>query len=168
MAIALSLSVMAQEPEWLVKFKALNKQLNEQANREDWKSALKTMDNMHKLFFAQPDSLRIRHTGGDDLSNSFYYNLACFNVLDRNNKKAVKAFKDYTDRVIGKQEINLSQILTDSDLDPIRNDKEFKECITRLRKWGDYKQILKDSKQYVRGNVPDGMRFHYANPNDSD
>ena len=168
MAIALSLSVMAQEPEWLVKFKALNKQLNEQANREDWKSALKTMDNMHKLFFAQPDSLRIRHTGGDDLSNSFYYNLACFNVLDRNNKKAVKAFKDYTDRVIGKQEINLSQILTDSDLDPIRNDKEFKECITRLRKWGDYKQILKDSKQYVRGNVPDGMRFHYANPNDPD
>ena len=66
MAIALSLSVMAQEPEWLVKFKALNKQLNEQANREDWKSALKTMDNMHKLFFAQPDSLRKHHTGGED------------------------------------------------------------------------------------------------------
>jgi hypothetical protein len=38
----------------------------------------------------------------------------------------------------------------------------------RLTAWGDYKQKLKDAKPYYSGTLPEGIKFHYASPNDPD
>ena len=80
----------------------------------------------------------------------------------------MKTFEYYTDRVIDSEEIRLTNINRDSDLDAIRQESRFKACMERLAKWGDYKQKLKDAKQYYSGLVPDGFKFRYAAPNDPD
>ena len=165
-AVAYTIPVISQQT-WKDKYDELNELHYDYVDKEDWRGAVSAMDKMHKVFMAQPDSVRIAANGEDDLSGNFYYNLACYRTLAGDKKGAIKTFKHYTDRVIGNEEINLSHISTDTDLDAIRSNKEFEECMKRLRKWGDYKQKLKDAGQYVSGVGPIDMKFKYASPNDS-
>ena len=116
----------------------------------------------------QPDSVRMDYLWDTDLNGNFYYNLACWKTLAGDKKGALKTFEYYTARVIDKEEINLTNINSDSDLDAIRNEPRFKSCMERLTAWGDYKQKLKNAKQYYRGLVPDGMKFKYMSPNNPD
>ena len=89
----------------------------------------------------------------DKIRGNFYYNLACYKTLAGDKKGALKTFEYYTDRVIDSEEINLSNINRDSDLNALRDEPRFKACMERLAKWGDYKQKLKDAKQYVQGYI---------------
>lgn len=159
-------SAAAQTPEWQQQLDRLDEQADKLREQKEWKKLVANCKQQYKIYMSQPDSVRMAYMGTTDINGNYYYNLACYSTLAGDKKGALKTFEHYTDRVIGREEILLTNINKDSDLDAIRQEPRFKVCMERLTKWGDYKQKLKDAEQYVRGFVPDGMRFRYATPND--
>ena len=172
--LLLSLAVMAlfgasaQTPEWRKQLDRLDKEADQLYEEKKWKKLVANQEQYRKVFMSLPDSVRQEHFWSTDLSGNYYYNLACWKTLAGDKKGALKTFEYYTDRVIDSEEIRLTNINRDSDLDAIRQEPRFKACMERLVKWGDYKQKLKDAKQYHSGLVPDGFKFRYAAPNDPD
>ena len=172
--LLLSLAVMAlfgasaQTPEWRKQLDRLDKEADQLYEEKKWKKLVANQEQYRKVFMSLPDSVRQEHFWSTDLSGNYYYNLACWKTLAGDKKGALKTFEYYTDRVIDSEEIRLTNINKDSDLDAIRQEPRFKACMERLTKWGDYKQKLKDAKQYHSGLVPDGFKFRYAAPNDPD
>lgn len=172
--LLLSLAVMAlfgasaQTPEWRKQLDRLDKEADQLYEEKKWKKLVANQEQYRKVFMSLPDSVRQEHFWSTDLSGNYYYNLACWKTLAGDKKGALKTFEYYTDRVIDSEEIRLTNINRDSDLDAIRQEPRFKACMERLAKWGDYKQKLKDAKQYHSGLVPDGFKFRYAAPNDPD
>ncbi|MBQ3212091.1 MAG: transglutaminase domain-containing protein [Alistipes sp.] len=172
--LLLSLAVMAlfgasaQTPEWRKQLDRLDKEADQLYEEKKWKKLVANQEQYRKVFMSLPGSVRQEHFWDTDLSGNYYYNLACWKTLAGDKKGALKTFEYYTDRVIDSEEIRLTNINHDSDLDAIRQEPRFKACMERLAKWGDYKQKLKDAKQYHSGLVPDGFKFRYAAPNDPD
>ena len=158
----------AQAPAWQQQLDRLDKEADQLYEDQKWGKLVANQEKYRKIFMAQPDSVRMDYMWDTDLSGNFYYNLACWKTLAGDKKGALKTFEYYTNRVIDKEEINLSRINTDSDLDAIREKARFKTCMEQLAKWGDYKQKLKNAKQYYRGVVPDGIKFKYMSPNNPD
>ena len=158
----------AQAPAWQQQLDRLDKEADQLYEDQKWGKLVANQEKYRKIFMAQPDSVRMDYMWDTDLSGNFYYNLACWKTLAGDKKGALKTFEYYTNRVIDKEEINLSRINTDSDLDAIREEARFKTCMEQLAKWGDYKQKLKNAKQYYRGVVPDGIKFKYMSPNNPD
>ena len=158
----------AQAPAWQQQLDRLDKEADQLYEDQKWGKLVANQEKYRKIFMAQPDSVRMDYMWDTDLSGNFYYNLACWKTLAGDKKGALKTFEYYTNRVIDKEEINLSRINTDSDLDAIREEARFKTCMEQLAKWGDYKQKLKNAKPYYRGVVPDGIKFKYMSPNNPD
>ena len=166
LALMAFVGASAQTPAWQEELNRLDKEADQFYADKQWKKLVANQEQYRKVFMSQPDSVRQKHFWDTDLSGNYYYNLACWKTLAGDKKGALKTFEYYTDRVIGKEEINISHIKTDSDLDAIRNEQRFKACMERLNECGDYKQKLKDAKQYHRGLAPEGFKFRYASPND--
>lgn len=164
----LSLTMWAQTPSWKIQLEQLDKEADQLYEDENWKKLVANQEKYRKIVMSQPDSVRMEYLWDTDLDGNFYFNLTCYRVLAGNRKEALETFEYYTDRVIGRQEINLTMINKDSDLNAIREEPRFKACMERLTKWGDYKQKLKDAKPYYRGLLPEGIKFRYASPNDTD
>ena len=76
--------------------------------------------------------------------NGAYYNLCCTYSLAGDKAGALK----YFDEAIKAGYLDYAHINEDSDLDPIRNEKEFKEKLALLRSVGDYMFILKKASRY--------------------
>ncbi|MBR4995526.1 MAG: transglutaminase domain-containing protein [Alistipes sp.] len=167
-AIMAVISTQAQTPKWQEELNRLDKEADQFYEKGEWKKLVANQEQYRKIVMAQPDSVRMDFLWDTDLDGNFYYNLACYRTLAGDKKGALKTFEYYTNRVIDKEEINLQNINKDSDLDAIRNEPRFKACMDRLEKWGDYKQKLKNAKQYYRGALPEGMRFRYMSPNNPD
>lgn len=157
----------AQEADWMTRMNELQKEINTYIKEEKWGKAADYMNKQLKLFMSQPDSVRIATVGDTDMNSNFYYNLSCFYALDGKKKQAINAFKRYTERSVGLSEINLNHISTDSDLNSIRNNKEFEKCMEKLNVWGDYLNILKEAAPYENNQTSDVSPFQYAHPNDS-
>ena len=168
LAVMAFFSAAAQTPEWRKQLDRLDEEADQFYEKKEWKKLVANQEKYRKVFMSLPDSVQQEHFWDTDLSGNFYYNLACWRTLAGDKKGALKTFEYYTDRVIDSEEINLTNINRDSDLDALRDEPRFKACMERLAKWGDYKQKLKDAKQYVQGYIPDGMKFKYASPNDRD
>ncbi|MBP3290416.1 MAG: transglutaminase domain-containing protein [Alistipes sp.] len=168
LATIVAITAWAQTPEWQQQLDRLDKEADQLYEAQQWKKLVANQEKYRKIIMEQPDSVRMDYLWDTDLNGNFYYNLACWKTLAGDKKGALKTFEYYTDRVIDKEEINLTNINADSDLDAIRNDPRFKSCMERLTAWGDYKQKLKNAKQYYRGLVPDGMKFKYMSPNNPD
>lgn len=167
-AIVATTAVWAQTPEWQQQLDRLDEEADQLYEAKKWKKLVTNQEKYRKIIMAQPDSVRMDYLWDTDLAGNFYYNLACWKSLAGDKSGALKTFEYYTDRVIDKEEINLTNIKADSDLDAIRNEARFKSCMERLTAWGDYKQKLKNAKQYRSGLIPDGMKFKYMSPNNPD
>ena len=167
-AIVTTTAVWAQTPEWQQQLDRLDEEADQLYEAKKWKKLVANQEKYRKIIMAQPDSVRMDYLWDTDLDGNFYYNLACWKALAGDKSGALKTFEYYTDRVIDKEEINLKNINADSDLDAIRNEARFKSCMERLTAWGDYKQKLKNAKQYRSGLIPDGMKFKYMSPNNPD
>ena len=162
------LSAAAQTPAWQEQLAKLDKEADKLYEQKEWKKLVANQEKYRKLILSQPDSVKMDYMYDTDLNGNFYYNLACWRTLAGDKKSALETFEYYTNRVIDREEIRLANINKDSDLDALRDEPRFKACMERLENWGDYKQKLKDAKQYVPGRIPEGMRFHYAAPNNPD
>ncbi len=168
-ALSTIFSAMAQKPKWEQELDEVYKLEDLYLEQKNWKKLVECMEKEAKIILSQPDSVRIAYMGSEELSaNGYYYNHACYNALAGNKAKALKSFEEFTDKAIGKEEIDLNHIRTDSDLNSLREEARFKACMERLSKWGDYKLKLKEAGTYSRGYVPEGFRFRYASPNDPD
>ncbi len=168
LTLATAICSWAQTPAWQQELDRLDKEADQLYDNKRWKQLVANQERYRKIVMSQPDSVRQEYLWDTDLSGNFYYNLACYQTLAGDKKSALKTFEYYTDRVIDSEEINLRTINADQDLDAIRQEPRFKACMERLIEWGDYKQKLKNAKQYVRGTVPEGLRFRYMSPNDPD
>ena len=141
--LILSLAVMAlfgasaQTPEWRKQLDRLDKEADQLYEEKKWKKLVANQEQYRKVFMSLPDSVRQEHFWDTDLSGNYYYNLACWKTLAGDKKGALKTFEYYTDRVIDSEEIRLTNINRDSDLDAIRQEPRFKACMERLTKWGD-------------------------------
>lgn len=171
LAIALmaSISIYAQTPEWQQQLEQLDKEFSELREKRQWKAVVANRKQYHKIFMAQPDSVRMKFSQGTDLNLNFYYNYTCYLSLVGDKKEALKTFEYFTNRATKELELlDVQRIINDSDLDAIREEPRFKACMERLGQWGDYKQKLKDAKGYHRGTLPVGMKFRYMSPNNPD
>ena len=168
LAVMAFINATAQTPAWQEQLAKLDKEADQLYEAKKWKKMVANQEQYCKIVLSQPDSVLMDYMYDTDLSGNFYFNLACYKTLAGDKKGALETFEYYTNRVIDNEEIRLANINKDSDLDALRDEPRFKACMERLCKWGDYKQKLKDAKQYVQGFVPDGMKFKYASPNDRD
>lgn len=95
---------------------------------------------------------------------SFYYNIACFQSLQKKISPALKHFELACESGYS----NYYNALTDSDLDNLRKQKRFQAAMQKLREAGDYLYILQQSEGYAKNGRTDTLpRFKYAYPNDS-
>ena len=168
MLVVATSSFAQEEPKWVKELNDLQAQVNQYRQQEDWENTLKGMDRMKKLFYAQPETEREKHLGSKDISSGFYYNYACYSSLIGKRSKALQAFEKYTQYVVdNKTEVNLLHINSDTDLDHIRKNKKFIECMEKIKLYGDYVQKLKNASPYWNGTTPEAIRFRYMEPNDS-
>ena len=130
-----------EQPKWVKELNDLYAQVNQFRQQKDWSKVLNGMDKLQKKFYAQPETEREKHLGSKDLGSNFYYNYTCYSSLAGKTSKALKAFEKYTEYFTSKkEEANLLLINTDTDLDPIRNNKKFIACLERIKPYGDYIQ----------------------------
>lgn len=95
---------------------------------------------------------------------SVYYNSACSHSLLNDKEKALDCFE----KAIEFKWNDYAHTLQDSDLDNIRNEKRFKEAMLKLKKEGDFLQVLKDASNYNNELPKQKIEFTYleaSNPN---
>lgn len=98
------------------------------------------------------------------LPEYLWYDIACARSLSKKKKAAVDAFE----KAVENGYTNYHHMLSDSDLDNIRNEKRMKELIQQIREKGDYLYILGQSAPYEKEDVSSLPVFTYPNPNDPD
>lgn len=96
--------------------------------------------------------------------NGRYYDICCTFSLTNDKPNALKYFK----KAIEVGFIDYAHIKQDSDLDNIRNEKEFKDQLEKLKNIGDYLYILKKADKYNLADNRPLPKFTYQskdNPN---
>ena len=96
MLIISPLFAQQETPAWLKKFDALDAQINQLYDQQDWKHVVLYLDQQQKLFYAQPVAEREQFYGDAELEPKFYYDYACFAALAGRREKALHAFEVYT------------------------------------------------------------------------
>ena len=168
MLVVATSSFAQEQPKWVKELNDLQAKVNQYRQEKNWEKTLKGLDRIKKLFYAQPETEREKHWGAKEIGAGFYYNYACYSSLTGKRSKALQAFEKYTQYVVDKKtEVNLLHINSDTDLDPIRKNKKFIECMEKIKLYGDYVQKLKDASSYWNGTTPEAIRFRYMEPNDS-
>src|SRR5882762_10018630 len=72
------------------------------------------------------------------------YNMACYTAMNRQKAKAIA----YLQKAVDAGYSNYANTLIDSDMNSLRDDKDFKIVLNKLRERGDYGYILKNSGSY--------------------
>ena len=96
--------------------------------------------------------------------NNIYYTLSCTYSLLNNNPSALTYLKKAIDAGYN----DYGHVQNDTDLDNIRNEKEFVELNKKLKKTGDYLSILKRANAYNLSDKRTIPEFSYQasdNPN---
>lgn len=114
---------------------------------------VKTYNKLLNEFVSQYSKLSAddKNNFADYLSGA-YYNFSCTYSLLNNKPMALT----YLKKSIDAGYIDYAHIQKDSDLDNIRNEKEFKEINAQLRNVGDYLFILRKAEKY---NLSDNRPF---------
>jgi hypothetical protein len=76
--------------------------------------------------------------------NNIYYNLTCIYALSNDKKMAIMTLSKAIDAGYN----DYRHVQSDTDLDSIRNEKEFLELNRKLKATGDYLDILKRANKY--------------------
>lgn len=168
LSLVFALTLSAIEPEILQRLDSIDSKCNKCIELKNYKGAISELLNAKKLILSLPDSTRIEYMGSTDMNSNFYYNLSRLYCLDEQADSASKMFRKFTDKAIDNVEININNFITDKDFTLLYNDSVYLECLERLKKYADYKAILKNGSLYWRNSAPESLKFRYAEPNDSD
>ena len=141
------------------KEEAIAQKLQQAVNEKNYKEAEKNGKALITLFKEQDENTQKKYSW---LIQSYYYNLACFQSLLKKKGEAIKNLELAYDN--GFQDYN--HMMNDTDLDNLRSDKRFKAVLAKVKKVGDYLDILQKAPGYTHNERPDTLpRFEYINPN---
>ncbi len=168
LSLAFASTLFAIEPDILQKLDSIDSKCNRCIELKNYKGAISELLNAKKFILSLPDSTRIEYMGSTDMNSNFYYNLSRLYCLDGQVDSASEMFRKFTDKAIGNVEININDLIVDKDFTLLHNDSAYSECLERLKKYADYKAILKGGSLYWRNSAPESLKFRYAEPNDSD
>ena len=73
-----------------------------------------------------------------------YYNMACYIAMNGQKEKAIDCLKN----AYASGFVDYNQVKIDSDMNSLRDDKEFKVVLNQIREKGDYNYILKKAGPY--------------------
>ena len=141
------------------KEEAIVQKLQQAVNEKNYKEAEKNGKALITLFKEQDENTQKKYSW---LIQSYYYNLACFQSLLKKKGEAIKNLELAYDN--GFQDYN--HMMNDTDLDNLRSDKRFKAVLAKVKKVGEYLDILQKTPGYTHNERPDTLpRFEHINPN---
>lgn len=131
------------------------------AKDKDYKKAIALYDSIFSYCSSLPDKDKEAILG---YLGSAYYNSACYRSLLNDKEKAIDDFE----KAIECKWNNYAHALRDSDLDNLRNEKRFQDAMLKLKKAGDFLQILKDAPGYNNDMPKEKIQFTYLDASDPD
>ena len=131
------------------------------AKGKDYKKAIALYDSIVSYCSSLSDKDKESISG---YLGSVYYNSACYCSLLNDKEKAIDNFE----KAIEYRWNNYAHALRDSDLDNLRNEKRFQEAMLKLKKAGDFLQILKDAPDYNNDMPKEKIQFTYLDASDPD
>lgn len=157
----------AQAPElkeFINKKDELAKELQEAIAKKDYKAGENICREFIIYYEKQPAQIQKQFI---QLKYNCYYNMACYQSLQRNKNEALESFEKAC--VNGELEMSYTHITKDADLKFIRNEKKFQEIMLLMKNASDYLHILKQANGYEQSQRPDTLpQFIYAEPSNPD
>ena len=106
---------------------------------------LKTFNSLLSEYLTNYENLSGEEKGPYTyILNNIYYNLTCIYALSNDKKMAIMTLSKAIDAGYN----DYRHVQSDTDLDSIRNEKEFLELNRKLKATGDYLDILKRANKY--------------------
>jgi hypothetical protein len=106
---------------------------------------LKTFNTLLSEYLSNYENLSAEEKGPYTyILNNIYYNLTCIYALSNDTKMAITTLSKAIDAGYN----DYRHVQSDTDLESIRNEKEFLELNRKLKATGDYLDILKRAHQY--------------------
>lgn len=130
------------------KEEAIAQKLQQAVNEKNYKEAEKNGKALITLFKEQDENTQKKYSW---IIQSYYYNLACFQSLLKKKGEAIKNLELAYDN--GFQDYN--HMMNDTDLDNLRSDKRFKAVLAKVKKVGDYLDILQKAPGYTHNEHRD-------------
>lgn len=131
------------------------------ARNGDYEKATTLLDSLISCYNQLPDK------DEEDMFSFFgmvYYDSACCYSLLNNKEKAI----DHFEKAIEHKWNDYAHTLQDSDLNSLRDEKRFKEAMLKLKKTGDFTEILKDSHGYNNDIPKEEIQFTYIDTSNPD
>lgn len=156
-----STAVMAQKEisfdEFASIFETKQNSLSECFKNKDYKTGEKIVNELISTFnqLSKDDQKTYRSVQAGN-----YYNLTCFYSLQNQKKKAIDTFR----KAIEFGFANYSHAKIDTDLDNIRNDKQFIALMDGIREIGDHIHILRNAGKYQPADTIGLPHFFYEAP----
>lgn len=158
-----SLSVFSQtvDKATLNNLQKLYSDANSAGVSKDYKKAIVKYDSLISIYNNLPSKDK---EAVAPFLGSVYYNSACSHSLLNDKERALDSFE----KAIEFKWNDYAHTLQDSDLDNIRNEKRFKEAMLKLKKSGDFLQVLKDASDYNNDLPKEKIQFTYLDASDPD
>lgn len=145
--------------------KAFDKQYRENYNNQHYDLALKALENSILLIDTTTCiSLEEREAIMEDINKDkgdFYYNMACCYALTHQKQLALKNLKIAIDYGY----TNYRNMLDDSDLDFIREEKDFIDLLERIKQYEPL-TVLRNANSYQKENTDTLPTFNYQAADD--
>ncbi|MFR9166850.1 MAG: TPR end-of-group domain-containing protein [Dysgonomonas sp.] len=124
---------------------SLNSELNECYQSKNYPQGLDVLNSMEKEYFNLPasDQKTLIY-----LLQNIYYNRTCIYALTDKKEEALDSF----DKAVKYGYADYRHVLSDTDLESIRNSERFEKAIRIIRRKGDYIYILQNAGQYYNEN----------------
>lgn len=142
------------------QLKSLDEMKTKALETNDFKRAEASLGKMIKIIDkASPEQKKELNP---TIQGSLYYDLACAVALQKNKKKAAQYFR----RAYENGFDNYQHTIKDSDLNCIRQEKDYLITIAKMKEGSDYPYILKKAAPYRKIKTDTLPQFSYMNPND--
>jgi len=132
----------------------LQEQINRTFQEKNYQKGLELIAQSMDLYYQMDESAQQKNK---NMLVNDYYNQACFYSLLKNKKKALEAF----DNAVEAGYIQYRHALQDSDLDHIRNEKQFERALESVHELGDYMYILRQAPSYATTDHSGFPEFKY-------
>lgn len=158
-----SLSVFSQISDQSIwdKIQKFNNDANSAVKNKDHKKAIVIYDSLISYYNSLPDKNKDIFT---PFLGGIYYNRSCYNSILNNKDKALEDLE----KAVEHSWNDYRHTLGDSDMTNIRNEKRFKDLVAKMKKNGDYLQVLKDAPGYTKDLPKQKIEFTYLEASDPD
>lgn len=154
--LALYSQTAAVADEFAQPYQVFNQLQKNALAKKDYKEAEKQIISFSNQFKGMSADTQKKYAA---LIPSNYYNLSCINALSGNKNKAIL----YLDSAFQNGYRNYKHTLTDSDLDGLRNEEQFKIVLLKIREKDDFNYVLQKSGAYNNNDKRTPAVFTYQN-----